>query len=85
MSIGSSTGPAARDRLPARWPIPEPAATFVGYSGGLGPETVADALTAIKRQHPESVPFWIDMEGAIRTDDAFDASKCRQVCEIVFR
>jgi hypothetical protein len=30
-------------------------------------------------------PFWIGMEGAIRTDDVFDASKCRQVCVIVFR
>jgi hypothetical protein len=39
----------------------------------------------ITRQHPESVPFWIDMEGAIRTDDVFDVGKCRRVCEIVFR
>jgi hypothetical protein len=73
-----------KGRLPAQWPVPEPAATFVGYSGGLGPETVADALKAITRQHRESIPFWIDMEGAIRTDDVFDVSKCRRVCEIVF-
>jgi hypothetical protein len=73
-----------KGRLPAQWPVPEPTATFVGYSGGLGPETVAYALNAITRQHSEPVPFWIDMEGAIRTDDVFDVSKCRRVCEIVF-
>ena len=73
-----------KGRLPAQWPVPGPAATFVGYSGGLGPETVADALSAIRRQHPDAVPFWIDMEGAIRTDDVFDVSKCRRVCEIVY-
>ena len=73
-----------KGQLPAQWPVPKPTATFVGYSGGLGSETVADALNAITRQHPESVPFWIDMEGAIRTDDGFDISKCRRVCEIVF-
>ena len=57
---------------------------YLRRSGGLGPETVADALDAITRQHPESVPFCIDMEGAIRTDDVFDISKCPRVCEIVF-
>jgi hypothetical protein len=70
--------------LPQQWPVPGPAATFVGYSGGLGPETVADALNVITRQHPEPIPFWIDMEGAICTDDVFDVGKCRRVCEIVY-
>ena len=70
--------------LAERWPVPGPAADFVGYSGGLGPDTVGPALTAIALQHPEHVPFWIDMEGAIRTDDVFDLSKCRRVCEVVF-
>ena len=73
-----------KGRLPEQWPVPEPSAAFVGYSGGLGPETVADALATITRQHPETVQFWIDMEGAIRTDDLFDVSKCLRVCEIVY-
>jgi hypothetical protein len=73
-----------KGRLPEQWPVPEPSAAFVGYSGGLGPETVADALAAITRKHPETVQFWIDMEGAIRTDDLFDVSKCMRVCEIVY-
>ena len=73
-----------RGVLPERWPVPGPSAKFVGYSGGLGPSTVENALAAIKLQHPGSVPFWIDMEGGVRTDDAFDISKCRSVCEAVY-
>jgi hypothetical protein len=70
--------------LPEQWPVPQPSAAFVGYSGGLGPDTVANALAAIAHKHPELVRFWIDMEGAIRTDDLFDVRKCRRVCEIVY-
>jgi hypothetical protein len=74
-----------KGRLPEQWPVPGSSAGFVGYSGGLGPQTVGDALTAITREHPETVPFWIDMEGAIRTDDRFDVGKCLRVCETVYR
>ena len=73
-----------RGLLPERWPVPGPSAKFVGYSGGLGPDTVGLALAAIAQQHPEPIPFWIDMEGAVRTDDVFDLGKCRSVCETVF-
>jgi hypothetical protein len=71
-------------RLPEQWPVAASSARFVGYSGGLGPNTVADALAAITRKHPGTVPFWIDMEGAMRTDDVFDVSKCWRVCEILY-
>jgi len=73
-----------RGLLPDRWPVPGPSANIVGYSGGLGPETVVKALAGITLEHPDSVPFWIDMEGAIRTDDVFDLKKCRRVCELVY-
>ena len=46
-----------RGLLPDRWPVPEPSAKFVGYSGGLGPATVVVALASIVLQHPEPVPF----------------------------
>jgi hypothetical protein len=72
-------------RLADRWPVPTSHETFVGYSGGLGPDTIEAALVAIARSHPEHIPFWIDMESAIRSDDKFDLSKCRRVCEIVYR
>ena len=74
-----------KGRLADRWPVPGTSAPFVGYSGGLGPDTVEAALAAIGRQHPVHIPFWIDMESAIRTDDRFDLTKCRRVCEIVYR
>ena len=70
--------------LAPRWPVPGPKAQFVGYSGGLGPDTVATALAAITLQHPEHIPYWIDMEGAVRTNDVFDVGKCRCVCDIVY-
>jgi hypothetical protein len=73
-----------KGRLAERWPVPGPSASFVGYSGGLGPDTVEAALAAITLNHFEHVPFWLDMEGAIRTDDVFDLGKCRRVCEVVY-
>ncbi|MGH6814209.1 MAG: hypothetical protein ACREC6_00730 [Hyphomicrobiaceae bacterium] len=73
-----------KGRLPDRWPLPGPSLPIAGYSGGLGPDTVETALAVIARQHPAHVPFWIDMESAIRIDDRFDLGKCRRVCEIVY-
>jgi hypothetical protein len=73
-----------RGLLPPRWPIPEPANGFVGYSGGLGPDTVAGVLATLARQHPAGMPFWIDMEGAIRTEERLDLGKCRHVCAIAY-
>jgi len=70
--------------LAARWPVPGPTSRFVGYSGGLGPDTVRTALAAITLQHPKHIPYWIDMEGAIRTNDVFDLGKCRSVCDNVY-
>ena len=73
-----------KGRLASRWPVPSEAAPIVGYSGGLGPDTVAPALESITRQHPATVAFWIDMESGVRTEDWFDVELCKQVCEIVF-
>lgn len=71
--------------LPDRWPVPSAPETFVGYSGGLGPDTIEAALAAIAQSHPGHIPFWIDMESGVRTEDKFDLIKCRRVCEIVYR
>ena len=72
-----------KGRFANSWPVPNATARIVGYSGGLGPDTVAVALEAILSQHPEKVPFWIDMESGVRTEDRFDLAKCRDVCETV--
>ena len=73
-----------KGRLADRWPVPNATARIAGYSGGLGPDTVAVALEGISKQHPAQVPFWIDMESGVRTEERFDLAKCRAVCEIVY-
>jgi hypothetical protein len=67
-----------RGREPGEWP-PYPG-RMVGYSGGIGPENVASVIEQIAADGP----YWIDMESKVRTDDWFDLSLCRQVCEIVY-
>jgi hypothetical protein len=73
-----------RGEAPAAWPVPEPGAAIVGYAGGLGPDTIAQALDTISEQHPVGRPFWIDMETHIRTDGRLDLDKCEAVCRTVF-
>lgn len=73
-----------RGLLPDRWPVPSADSSFVGYSGGIGPDTVVAVLEGIAREHPPLLPFWLDMEGGIRSDDRLDLAKCREVCELVF-
>ena len=65
----------------AEWPalLPE---TICGYAGGLGPDTLADELPRIESA-AGGARHWIDMEGKLRADDAFDLEKCRRVLEIV--
>jgi hypothetical protein len=68
--------------MPVTWPAIVCAQPLCGYSGGLGPKTIADLLG----QFPVAigVPFWIDMESGVRTDGLFDLQKCTTVCELVF-
>lgn len=75
-----SFGTGAR---PQRWPAP-PAADgpFAGYSGGIGPDTVGEILARIAA--PADALYWIDMESGVRTDGAFDLSKCEAVCRAVY-
>lgn len=75
-----SFGTGAR---PDRWPAPPPAeGPFCGYSGGIGPSTVTDILARIAA--PEGALYWIDMESGVRTDGAFDLTKCEAVCRAVY-
>jgi hypothetical protein len=73
-----------RGRIPERWPVPPDCALFVGYSGGLGPDTVATAFPLILSRHPRCVPFWLDMETGVSTDNRFDLKKCLRVCQMIF-
>ncbi|UAL09325.1 phosphoribosylanthranilate isomerase [Caulobacter segnis] len=68
---------------PNRWPAPPAAGgPFGGYSGGIGPDTVGDILARIAA--PQGALYWIDMESGVRTDGAFDLSKCEAVCRAVY-
>jgi len=60
--------------------IPTLPGHLVGYAGGMGPDTVSDYLSRIKGEGP----FWIDMEGQVRTNGWFDLDKVEKVCEIVY-
>jgi phosphoribosylanthranilate isomerase len=67
---------------PKDWPALPAAGPFCGYSGGIGPETVVEILGRIAA--PDGTPYWIDMESGIRTDGAFDLTKCEAVCRAVY-
>jgi hypothetical protein len=53
-----------------------------GYAGGLGPENLEILLPLIERASLSN-NYWIDVETKLRTNDKFDANKCRRVAEIV--
>lgn len=53
---------------------------LVGYAGGIGPDTVSEYLSRIDGEGP----FWIDMEGQVRTNGWFDLDKVEKVCQIVY-
>lgn len=75
-----------RGERSGKWPTPIERGpfAFVGYAGGLGPETVTRALADIQAKHPPNTPYWIDMESGIRTGDRLDLDKCEAVCRAVF-
>ncbi len=46
---------------------------FTGYAGGLGPDNVVAVVQRIQEANP--LPFYMDMESSLRTDDRFDLDK----------
>lgn len=67
-----------RGLAPPGWP-PYPG-RIVGYAGGIGVENVLSVIEKIGA----SGPYWIDMESGVRTNNRFDVSLCRSVCEKVY-
>lgn len=61
------------------WPPPVDGA-YCGYAGGIGPDNVVDVVGKINSACKS--PFWIDMEGRVRTDDSLDMDKVRTVLEL---
>jgi hypothetical protein len=54
---------------------------YFGYAGGISPENVIDCIKSI--DEIRNKPYWIDMESNIRTNDKFDITKCRSICELI--
>lgn len=53
---------------------------LVGYAGGIGPKNIFDTIQQINSQ----VPYWLDMETAVRTREWLDLDKVTRVCEAVY-
>lgn len=68
------------------WIVPDltclKAKRIIGYAGGLGPDNVATALSAI-RKTSSGAEFWIDCESSLRTDDWFDTAKADAMIDAV--
>lgn len=73
---------------PDDWPTPHRFNLFCGYAGGLGPDVLEAELPKIKAavaQSRRDLPYWIDMESGIRTDNAFDLEKAGHVLAFCHR
>lgn len=65
--------------VPETWGAPPSLAqVFCGYAGGLGPDNVAAVAAQLNAR---GLPYWLDMESGIRTDNQFDLVKARAVLE----
>jgi N-(5'phosphoribosyl)anthranilate (PRA) isomerase len=62
--------------LPDSWPAAHPTLPC-GYAGGLGPDNVVAQIQRIEAVC--SQPYWIDMEGRLRTNDRFNLRAARAV------
>ena len=71
-----------RGSQPRAWPALPVSGPFCGFSGGLSPESVRDALEKIAA--PTGAVYWIDMESGVRTDGWLDVAKCEAVCRAVY-
>ena len=67
--------------LPAEWPKPRHYEVYHGYAGGIGPENVREQVVKITDTITGSLPFWIDMEGRVRTNEQLDLTKVMSVLE----
>lgn len=74
-----------RGESPKAWPgASQLNPAFCGYAGGIGPHNVKEVLKQINAVHLPGKPFWIDMEGQIRTHDFLDLDKCEAVLKSVY-
>lgn len=65
--------------VPRSWTVPaEAGLAYCGFAGGLGPDNIHEVLNLLA---PVGRAFWVDMESRVRTQNALDLAKVRQVLE----
>jgi len=55
---------------------------FLGYAGGICPESLESDLEWLLRKHPHPDHIWVDIESGIRTDNKIDFLKISKILEI---
>lgn len=73
-----------RGERPDTWPTVPEGPGLVGYAGGITPQNVTAVLSEIAETHPPGLPFWIDMESGVRTQDRFDDLKALDVLHAIY-
>ncbi|ABM97398.1 hypothetical protein [Methylibium petroleiphilum] len=72
-------GSGGQGIAPAAWMAPDTEKP-VGFAGGLGPQTLADQLSAISAVANDGA--WVDMEGKLRVKDWFSVEFARECADI---
>lgn len=72
-----------RGKLPKQWRAPVMENHKMGYSGGLGPDNVAENLDKINLVTPADSNIWIDAEGKLKDPDTkqFDIARAERYIE----
>jgi phosphoribosylanthranilate isomerase len=72
---------------PSEWFTPDSIAKkakkIIGYAGGLNPDNIKENLPKISKA-AHGLPYWIDCESGVRTDDWFDKDKAESMMAAVF-
>ena len=80
-SKGTGTAPEQWPTISTVGPVP----LRCGYAGGLGPDVLEEELPRIHESATawRDLPYFIDMESGIRTDNEFDLAKVEAVLQYV--
>lgn len=65
--------------VPSEWPSPL-YGMYCGYAGGISPDNVAQVRADVEKK-TQGMPYWLDMETGVRTNNEFDVDKCWKVME----
>ena len=64
------------------WPDPSTDLPRMGYAGGIGPDTIRQAMDFVDCY--SDARLWLDMEGNIRCNGLLDLDAVEKVCQVAF-